>query len=174
MATYSISNAFKRSTTRSDPHSARGFSIFCAFAMKEFPFYAYNRILRVENISNPRRAARAKTPTEDRECKIENRDSLSSIFNPQGFLGWLAFYREPTRPSGSASLAAPPVEQQSNRTSASRLENPPVSLGAFRGARPMDRWRYRQSYTRQRGIPSYRVVDPRLCKAAALLCDSVR
>src|SRR5262245_41746417 len=107
---------------------------------------------------------------------MQDRKSRFSILHLQSsrVSGWLAFYREPTTPSGSASLAEPPVEQQSNRTSASRLENPPVSLDAFRGARPMDRWRYLQSYTRQRGIPSYRVVDPGLCKAAALLYDSVR
>src|SRR5262249_36920592 len=174
MATYSISNAFKRSTTTSDPHSARGFSIFCAFAMKEFlsPFTTLFFVRRTQSIGLNRKEQVTKPKRED-----EDRNPPSSMLHLQSssFLAGLAFFhRESTRPSGSASLAAPPVEQQSNRTSASRLENPPVSLDAFRGARPMDRWRYRQSYTRQRGIPSYRVVDPRLCKAAALLCDSVR
>src|SRR5262249_9275040 len=107
----------------------------------------------------------------------EDRKPPSSMLHLQSssFLAGLAFFhRETARPSGSASLAAPPFEHQSTRTRASPLDNAPVSLDAFRGARPMDRWRYRQSYTRQRGIPSYRVVDPRLRKAAALLCDSVR
>src|SRR5262245_37004337 len=107
---------------------------------------------------------------------MQDRKSRSSIihFILKVLLAASFFQRPLTEPSGSASRAEPPVEQQSNRTSASRLESPPISLDAFRDARPTGRWRYPRSYTRQRGILSYRVVDPTLCKAAALLCDSVQ
>src|SRR5262249_6492728 len=129
MATYSISNAFKRSTTTSDPHSARGFSIFCAFAMKEFlsPFTTLFFVRRTQSVRpEPLRTSHKKK--DGGRSKTAILYAKSSILK---FSGWLAFFhREATRPSGSASLAAPPVEQQSNRTSASRLENPPVSLDA--------------------------------------------
>src|SRR4029077_2331374 len=94
---------------------------------------------------------------------------LSSILN--GFLVGVFFIAASTL-SVSASRAEPLVEQKSRRTSVSRSEIPPISPDAFRAARPMGTWQYQQSYIPQRGIPSYRVADPRLCKAAALLCDS--
>src|SRR5262249_2091348 len=151
------------------PLGPRLFNFLC-FRHERIPFSVYNAILRAKNTIRPASTGKNKSLNQRWRMKTENRHPLCSIFKFSGRLAF--FHRVSARPSGSAPLAAPPVEQQSNRTSASRLENPPVSLDAFRGARPMDRWRYRQSYTRQRGIPSYQVVDPRLCKAAALLCDS--
>ena len=69
------------------------------------------------------------------------------------------------RPLAPPSHAAPPVEPRSRRTSVSRSEIPPTSPDACRAARPKGMWQCRRWSIHRRGIPSCRVVGPRLCKA---------